>query len=154
MITSDETTLRVLNELIRTGRDAEAGYRLAAADVKVPELAGLFERYARERGDFVADLQARVRVLRGTPPETGTPGGALHRGWIDLKAALESAEAHAVLAECERGEDLAVKAYVAALGEKDVDVQTHTMLQQQYERVQAAHDRVRQLRDSAEYAHR
>ena len=58
-----------------------------------------------------------------------------------------------MLAECERGEDMAVNAYRRALEEQDLDEQTRGIVQRQYEFVQAAHDRIRQLRDSAKYAH-
>jgi uncharacterized protein (TIGR02284 family) len=71
-----------------------------------------------------------------------------------LKAILETNEAHAILAECERGEDISVMAYGEALAERDIDKQTRELVQRQYEQVQAAHDRIRQLRDSATYANR
>jgi uncharacterized protein (TIGR02284 family) len=154
MITNDDTTLLVLNHLILVGNDAERGYQLAADQVKVPELVKLFEGFARQRKKFLLELEERVRVLRATPPARGTVAGALHRGWMGLTTALESSEAHTVLAECERGEDASVKAYADALREADVDGQTRQLIQQQYEQVQAAHDRVRQLRDSATYAPR
>lgn len=154
MITNDDTALLVLKDLILAGRDAEHGYQLAADRVKLPELVELFEGYALQRRKFLGELEERVRTLRGTPPSSdSTVAGALHRGWMGLKTALESAEAHALLAECERGDALSVKAYGAALGEADVDAQTRQVIQQQYEQVQAAHDRVRQLRESATYAH-
>jgi uncharacterized protein (TIGR02284 family) len=153
MTTNDDTTLLVLRELIFAGRDAEQGYQRAADRVQVPELVELFESNALQRKKFVLELEDRVRTLRGTPPERGTVAGALHRAWMGLAEALEGAEAHALLAECERGEDAAVKAYAAALGEANVDGQTREVVQRQYEQVQAAHDRVRQLRDSATYAH-
>jgi uncharacterized protein (TIGR02284 family) len=73
---------------------------------------------------------------------------------MGLKTAIESNEAHALLAECERGEDMAVKAWGAAVQDPDLDRQSREMVQRQYELVQATHDRVKQLRDSATYAHR
>lgn len=154
MTTNDDTTLLVLRELILSGRDAEQGYQQAADRVTVPELVELFESYALQRKKFVLELEERVRILRGTPPERGTVAGVLHRAWMGITEPLERAENHALLAECERGEDAAVKAYATALGEAKVDGQTREVIQRQYEQVQAAHDRVRQLRDSATYAHR
>jgi hypothetical protein len=47
-----------------------------------------------------------------------------------------------------------VMAYREALAERALDAQTRQLVQEQYELVQASHDRVRQLRDSATYAHR
>jgi uncharacterized protein (TIGR02284 family) len=154
MITNDDTALLVLNRLIRAGRDSELGFMAAADGVSDPELVQLFAEYAVQRAKGVVELQERVRVLRGTPDETGTVGGEVHRAWMGLKAAMNSNETHAILAECVKGEEAAVMTYREALAERDMDQQTRDLIQQHYELVQAAHDRVRQLRDSATYAHR
>jgi uncharacterized protein (TIGR02284 family) len=154
MITNDDQALLVLNTLIQAGKDAERGYLAAADLVAEPELVQLFAGYAMQRAKFVAELDGRVRTLRATPVKTGSVMGEVHRGWMELKAGIESNETHAILSECERGEDMAVMAYREALQTRDVDRQTREIVQRQYEFVQAAHDRVRQLRDSATYAHR
>lgn len=154
MTTNDDATLLVLNELLMANKDAEQGYQSAADAVAVPELVELFEGYALQRGKFIVELRDRIRTLRGTPASTGTALGALHRGWLGLRAAIDSNETHALLAECERADALAAKLYGAALKEPNLDVQSRAIVQRQYEQVQAAHDRVRQLRDSATYAAR
>ena len=43
----------------------------------------------------------------------------MHRAWINLKSAVTSGDDHAILAECERGEDSAVDEYKKAMEEKD-----------------------------------
>jgi uncharacterized protein (TIGR02284 family) len=154
MINNDDNAVRVLNALIRAGRDAEQGYLTAADGVAEPELVQLFADYALQRAKFVAELQDRVKVLRAQPENIGSVAGDVHDLWMGLKTAVEANETHGILSECERGEDMAVKAYREALAERDVDKQTRDLIQRQYELVQAAHDRVRQLRDSATYAHR
>lgn len=154
MTTNDDATLLMLNELLMANKDAEEGYQTAADAVAVPELVELFEGYALQRGKFVVELHDRIRTMRGTPAKTGTPMGALHQGWMGLKAAVASNETHALLAECERGDDMALKVYGTALKDQNLDGQSREIIQRQYEQVQAAHDRVRQLRDSATYAHR
>ncbi len=123
-------------------------------DITEPELAKLFAEYSALRAKFVGELEDRVKVLREEPVKGGTPGGTVHRAWIDLQAALAANEVHAILNACEQGEDLAVKAYGAALAEPDLDDDTRRLIQSQYESVQAAHSRVRQLRDSSTYAYR
>jgi uncharacterized protein (TIGR02284 family) len=144
---SDEPTLQLLNLLIQVGKDAEQGYQTAALDIADEALARLFTDYAAERMKFVVELQQRVKTLRGDPARQGTLAATLHRGWLDLKAALESGDPHAILTECERGEDMALVAYREALAAPDIDEDSRRMIQRQYEAVQAAHDRVRQLRD-------
>jgi len=84
----------------------------------------------------------------GDPEKTGSVAGALHRGWIDLKAAVSAKDEHAVLAECERGEDSAVEEYREALEHSELPPEVHGVIARQYASVQEAHDRVRDLRDS------
>jgi len=55
---------------------------------------------------------------------------------------------HAILAECERGEDSAVEVYKEALNEPELSPEIREKLVTQFSEVQAAHDRVRDLRDS------
>jgi uncharacterized protein (TIGR02284 family) len=109
MITNDDKALLVLNTLIRAGRDAEQGFLAAADRVPEPELVQLFADYAVQRARFVVELQERVRTMRGDPEQAGSIGGEVHRAWLGLKAALDSNEVHAILSECERGEDMAVR---------------------------------------------
>lgn len=154
MITTDETALRVLNSLIHASRDAEQGFLAAADGVAAPELVEIFSHYAMQRAKFAGELEERVRVLRGAPEKGGSLGGEVHRAWMGLKAAVQANQIHGILEECERGEDMAVMAYRQALAERDVDKQTRDLIQRQYEFVQAAHDRVRQFRDSETYAQR
>lgn len=153
MNTDHDKTISLLNDLIEICQDGHHGFATAAEDAEDQDLRSIFEQYAMERSRFATELQTRIRSLGGDPDQHGSVSGKLHRGWIDLKSAIASNEPHAVLAECERGEDAAVKAYREAL-EKDLDLATRDIIARQYSSIQSAHDRVKQLRDSAKYATR
>lgn len=149
---SNEKNISVLNDLIETCRDGEQGYNRAAKDAKDPELARVFSQYATQRTQYISELQQAVRSLGGDPDKHSSVSGALHRGWINLKSALSRNEPHAVLSECERGEDAAVANYRTALNEAELDTTTRALVQRQAAGVQEAHDRIKQLRDSVTYA--
>jgi uncharacterized protein (TIGR02284 family) len=151
MNVSNEKTVSVLQNLIETNRDGQHGFRTAAEDAKDAELGRVFTQFSTQRTTFIAELQDRIRSLGGDPDKAGSVAGSLHRGWIDLKSALTSNEPHAVLAEAERGEDAAVKAYREAL-EENIDPVSRGIVSRQYASVQAAHDRIKSLRDSVAYA--
>ncbi len=151
---SDEPALTALNTLLAVCTDSQQGYETAAADITDPALAKLFNEQAEQRLKFADALHERIRTLRSEPEMRGTPAGDVHRAWMDAKAANASAPHHAVLVECVRADALAAAAYGEALQVRDLDEETRRLIQEQYEAVQAAHDRVRQLRDSATYAHR
>jgi uncharacterized protein (TIGR02284 family) len=142
-------SLAILNLLIASCRDAEQGFQTAAGDSISGEYAEQFVLYAKQRGQFVRELQARVRELGGEPADSGTVAGVVHRGWMDLKSAAASSELHALLQECERGEDITTSTYRDALQSDRLDPESRRIVQRQYEAVQAVHDRVKQLRDRA-----
>lgn len=150
---TNEKTLSVLNDLIEICKDGQHGFRTAAEDAKDAELARIFTEFSSQRTTFIGELTDRVRSLGGDPENAGSVSGSLHRGWIDLKAAVTSNEPQAVLNECERGEDAAIKAYREALDE-NLDPITRGIISRQYASVQAAHDRVKQLRDSLTYSNK
>jgi len=151
---SNDKTISVLNDLIETCRDGQQGYATSAKDAKEPELMRIFTHYAAQRSDYIRDLQRRVRELGGNPDKHGSVSGSLHRGWINLKTALTTHEPHAVLVECERGEDAARDNYREALQTAELDNETRGIVQRQSAGIMEAHDRIKQLRDSATYAHR
>lgn len=141
-----------LNSLIETCKDGEKGFKEAAGGLKNTEIKSKFLEYSRERGAMAAELQAEVRRLGGDPEKGGSMSGAAHRGWIDLKAALTGHDDHAILAEAERGEDVAKTAYETAL-KGSLPASAQTLVQQQAAKVRRVHDAVRNMRDSETVAH-
>jgi uncharacterized protein (TIGR02284 family) len=60
---------------------------------------------------------------------------------------MATRDEHAVLAECERGEDYAVSQYLQALEESELPPSVLAVVREQYVAIKAAHDHVRGLRD-------
>jgi uncharacterized protein (TIGR02284 family) len=147
MSTTTTSIASVLNSLIETCKDGQYGFQSAAETVKNADLKSLFSQLSAQRHQFVGELQQLVRALGEETEKSGSVAGSLHRGWIDIKAALSSGDEHAILAECERGEDSAVGEYRAALDHDDLPANVGLVIRRQYTGVQAAHDRVRDLRD-------
>jgi len=136
----------VLNDLIETSNDGQKGFRKAAEDTKDASLKLLFADRAEDCARGASELQALVQRLGGKPETGGTVGGALHRGWVDVKSAVTSRDDHAILAECERGEDVAKKNYRDAL-DKELPADVRVVIERQYQGVVQYHDRIRVLRD-------
>jgi uncharacterized protein (TIGR02284 family) len=145
------TVIDTLNDLTEILKDGQHGFQTAAKDVKAPELAQVFQGYAKQRGEFVATLQSHVASLGADVEKSGSVAGTMHRGWINLKSALSTNEPQAVLEEAERGEDAAVAAYKKALEHQELDASTRELITRQSLAVKAAHDHVRNLRDSGKY---
>src|SRR5919112_1628289 len=142
----NDKAISTLNNLIETCKDGELGFRTAADGLRNPEIKAQFFEYARQRASMAADLQAEVRRLGGDPEQSGSMSGSLHRGWVDIKSAITGKDDHAILAEAERGEDVAKMAYESALTET-LSSTAQTLVQRQAGIVRQAHDHVRGLRD-------
>lgn len=146
---STDDVISTLNGLIETGKDGQEGFKQAAEGVERSDLKSLFYEFSQQRSQFVGELQELVRTLGGDPEKSGSMAGALHRGWINIKSAVTGKDEGAILNECERGEDSAKAAYKSAL-ETALPANVASVVQNQYTSVQAAHDRVKALRDAAD----
>jgi uncharacterized protein (TIGR02284 family) len=144
MTTDNDKAISTLNNLIETCKDGENGFRTAAAGVKDGELKILFDTYSRQRAKFAAALQDEIRVLGGDPEKSGSTAAVLHRGWINIKSAVTGQDEGAVISECERGEDSAVRNYEDALKE-NLPADAKSTVQRQFAQVKEAHDRIRSL---------
>ena len=142
-----DSIVSVLNELIETCRDGQAGFKEAADNVKSPDLKSLFNEVSAQRMQFAVELQGEVRALGGDGEKTGSTAGTLHRAWINIKGNLTGKSDQAILNEVERGEDSAVNAYAEA-SKKDLPGVLRNVVLKQYENIRNVHDRVRQLRDA------
>src|SRR4026209_2347971 len=101
--------ISTLNSLIETLKDGQHGFHEAAEEVEAPELKSVLKEYSEQRANYAAELQHLAKALgEPSPSTTGSVMGAIHRGWIELKAAIATRNAYAILSECERGEDSAV----------------------------------------------
>ncbi len=144
-ITAKTTTI---NGLIEICKDGQEGFRDASENVKHSDLKTLFSGYSLQRSKFAGELQQLVIGLGEEPEATSSIVSAIHRGWIDLKAAFTKGSDHAILVECERGEDYAVSAYRDALAE-DLPANIRETVAMQSAAVQSAHDDIRNRRDAA-----
>ena len=136
----------VLNDLVETSKDGERGFRKAAEDAHDTQLKTLFVSRADDCTRGARELQDLVQRLGGKPQTGGSVTGALHRGWTDVKSAVAGRDDHSILADCEKGEDVAKKHYHDAL-DKELPADVRIVVEQQYQGVLLNHDRIRDLRD-------
>lgn len=135
-----------LNDLVETSKDGEKGFRKASEDAHDAQLKSMFLSRADDCARGARELQDAVQQLGGKPETGGSMTGALHRGWVDVKSAVSNRSDHEILAECEKGEDVAKKRYHDAL-EKDLPADVRAIVERQYQGVLQNHDRIRDLRD-------
>lgn len=132
-----------LNDLIAMCHNGGNGYTLACDRVDSEVLRGLFEAYARQRGEFAELLQQEVLQLGGTPETGGDLAGAFHRLWIRLRRAFAASDA-TIVAECLTGDAAALEVYEEALQGMAAGP-LEELVEQQYEAIRAARDRLKSL---------
>jgi uncharacterized protein (TIGR02284 family) len=140
----NDRVISTLNRLIETVKDGEQGFKTAAEGLTDPQTKALFLQYSRDRAEMARELQAEVRKLGGDPDKGGSVSGTLHRGWINIKSAVTGRNDSTIIAEAERGEDVAKRVFEEALSES-LPASTLALVQQLSARVREAHDRVRVL---------
>lgn len=141
--------IEVLNDLVMINNDRVSGYQRAIKELKDDDqdLKTLFDRMIVESQNIKSDLAHEIQVLHGDV-EKGTTGmGKIYRAWADLRAAFTGDSRHAVLANCEAGEDAAQKAYKTALETDRLPVFLRDLLKQQQSILKNSHDRIRDLRN-------
>ncbi len=141
----------ILSDLAETAKDGEYGFRACAEQADSADLKSTFLRRADECRGAAAELYGEIRKLGGKPDEGGTTAGALHRGWVSVKATLSTYDDKAVLEECERGEDAAVGQYRKAL-KQSLPANIKLIVERQAQGAQRNHDQIKQLRDQARAA--
>jgi uncharacterized protein (TIGR02284 family) len=133
-----------LNDLLETLRDGEQGFKTAAEAVDDAEIKRLFLSLGSQRAEFATELEAELLRLGHEPAEHGHAAGAVHRGWINLRAAVAGKDEGPIVSEAERGEDFAVKKFREAL-QRGLPAEVQTIVERQYIQIQDAHDHVRSL---------
>ena len=142
----DSEVIGVLNDLIETCKDGEYGFAKCAERVNTASLRELMLKRSAGCRSAARELQSLVIKLGGEPAERGSVLGALHRGWVSMADMLSANADHSVLAECERGEDVAKAVYRKAL-DQDLPPAVRVVVERQYEGAVRNHDQVRNLRD-------
>lgn len=139
-------SLARFQDLIRANIDSRDAFQAGAANLTPGSLlATAFARAARQRGAHVDELQDLVACHEELPRHTGSVSGALHRVWMDLRAAFGGGEA-AMLAEAEQAEVGLLHHYEEALLDLH-DCEGIDLIRRQYADVKTSHERIRALRE-------
>jgi uncharacterized protein (TIGR02284 family) len=142
----NDDVVDALNDLAECCKDGEYGFRECAEQADRADLKSLFLQRADDCRGAAQELYQQIRSLGGDIDEGGSASGALHRGWVSMKAKLSTYDDKAVLEECERGEDNALARYRKAL-KQPLPAGIKLIVERQMQGVQRNHDQIKMLRD-------
>jgi uncharacterized protein (TIGR02284 family) len=145
----NEATVEILNDLIEIHNDRIAGYDRAIKESteENADLKQLFEHMIHESHECKMALATEVLVLKGETAAGTTNSGKIYRVWMDVKAVFTGHDRHAILANCEKGEDAAQAAYKTALADESLPLFLHTLISEQQAKLKFSHDKIKMLRD-------
>ena len=141
--------IEVLNDLVMIKNDRIEGYERAVKELKAEDkdLKTLFDHMILESQQIKSDLVQEVQVLHGDVEKGTTEMGKIYRGWMGLKAIFTGDSRHAILSNCEFGEDAAQKVYKKVLETEKLPAFLREMLANQQETLKVSHDEIRDLRN-------
>jgi len=132
-----EEVSKSLNELLEKNYDAEKGYKDAAERVENASMRDFLQQQAQDRYDFGHELKDEIKNFGEEPDKGGSVKGAIHRNWMDLKAAVSSDSNEKVMEEVQRGEQSAIEEYDDIL-KKDLPPTTTSILNRQRNKIAKA----------------
>jgi len=136
----------VLQDLVECCKDGEYGFQACAEQADRQDLKSLFLQRADDCRRGAQELNQHIRSLGGDAEDSGSAAGAMHRGWVSVKATFTSYDDLAVLEEAERGEDNALARYRKAQ-KKNLSGDVKRTVDNQMHGVQRNHDQIKMLRN-------
>lgn len=140
-------TLQTLNLLLKTSRYGEQGFRTCAEALGSSDLREVMNQRAEQCARGAEELRDLIRRQGGEPDDGTSVPGDMHRGWLLAREALTGHDDHAILEECERGEDVALRDFRMAM-QQDLPQEVRQVVEAQMQGVQRNHDQVKALRDA------
>ena len=141
----NEETISKMQRLIEANIDSYEGFQETAKDVDDASMSSLFERLSVQRAQNAKALQQFVQLNHEEAKESGTARGAVHRAWIQARAAINGGNPEVVLIEASRGEDHIKSLYEDVL--KDIPANAMSdVLHKQYAKIKSDYELIRALR--------
>ena len=144
-----DESIDILNNLIVLNNDRIDGYEAAYSETYKEELRNLFIKLKQTSYECKSELESEVKRLGGTPDEGTMILGKLHRGWMDIKAAITGSDSETILSSCEYGEQTIIKAYEDALEQdtEEVTFEQKAMLNHQLSLLREDYEKIKSMQD-------
>ena len=143
----------ILNGLIHMCREGHDGYMQAAEGITSSAYKTMFAEYAHQRSRFASQLANLVVEYGGDPDDDGHSMKMFPHGWMGIEPAVVGGDYGAIFAECQSSDSVAINAYERVL-EMTLPKGVSTIINQQYEQIVEAHDRIHNLHEAYELEHK
>lgn len=145
-------TLELLNDLVLINNDRIEGYTRALGEVEQEvgshDLEPVFLKLIDDSRRYKIQIGTEIQALGGEIESGTTAGGKLHRAWLSVKESFNDTDRRSILDECESTEDAIRNTYEDILNDATLAAYVIDMLDEQLQEIMAAHDQIKELRDS------
>jgi len=151
---NNKVIIETLNDLVQIINDRIKGYQNAIKELKhETDLVTVFNNKILESQQLKSTLAEEIQVAGGDAEQDSTVSGAIHRTWLEVKAAFMGHSEKSILEECEFGEDSIKRAYQTAIDDEDLPAYIRDILNDQKTIIDQSHDEIKALRDSVAHHH-
>lgn len=132
-----------IDRLVTLNRDAVEGFNKAAELLNSEQYQRICKEFAEQRERFINELVEMTGLYGGTPTDNQSIASVIHGAWMSIRD-MVSGEDAPILAECDRGEEVAVETYEAELKEA-LPSDVKALLNAQLVRLKETHARIHNL---------
>lgn len=142
-------TVSVLNDLLKITNDRIEGFSKVEDKVwdHYPALRGDYDQMVSQSLTMKNELSDLITERGGTPDNSGSAAGAIHRAWIDVKNTFAGDNADATLGNVVYGENAAINAYQNAIDSGDLCPESSKVVLEQLHQLKSSHDKFQNLED-------
>jgi len=150
---TEQSLVMILNGLIHVCREGHDGYMQAADGITSSAYKTMFVEYAHQRSRFASQLANLVVDYGGDPDDDGRAMKLFSHGWVGIQPAVMGGDYGAIFAECESSDATAKNVYERVL-EKTIPKEVAVIVNQQYEQIVEAYDRIHNLLEAYHSEHK
>ncbi|WP_312079068.1 PA2169 family four-helix-bundle protein [Chryseobacterium sp.] len=142
-------TVSVLNDLLNITNDRIEGFSKVEDKLwdHYPALRSDYDQMVSQSLTMKNELSDLITERGGTPDNSGSAAGAIHRAWIDVKNTFAGDNADATLGNVVYGENAAINAYQSALDSGDLCPESSRVVLDQLHHLKSSHDKFQNLED-------
>ncbi|MDR6460468.1 uncharacterized protein (TIGR02284 family) [Chryseobacterium vietnamense] len=146
---NNQKTLSVLNDLLNITNDRIQGFSKVEDKVweQYPLLRADYDTMVSQSHTMKNQLTNLITERGGTPDQSGSAAGAIHRAWIDVKNSFSADKADTTIGNVVYGESAAIDAYQDALDSGDLCPESSRVVLDQLHQLKASHDKFENLED-------
>lgn len=148
MAANNRAIVRKLNRLYRFCKAGERGFLVVSENASNRGLKVVLKSFAQQRATFASELREEIQRLGGQISERRSIRGIIHRGRINIRAALTIGPHNVekvILGEALKGEKVLLNAYGKTLGE-ELPAETQAIVKRQSDELQQVRDQINLLR--------